>query len=184
ANDCDHAIADPLHGRCGRIGHRRAHASADHDHGAEFLNLRRLAQWADHVEDAVAGFQRIEQVGGLVDGLHHDVDRTLFWVGLLDGERNALAGFVDTDDHELPGPLLFGDARRFDHETLDSWRDELCIEDFEHRGLHEKPNVLSRGAVTRGCDGDHEPRCATHAVRLLSKGQQGSRTGRQYWRKW
>ena len=98
----------------------------------KFSDLGWLAERPDDVENAVAGFERVEKIGGLADRLHDNVDRAFFRVGALDGERNALACVVDPDDDELPRPLLARDARRFDGKALDSRGDELSMDDFEH----------------------------------------------------
>ena len=94
AEDGDHAIAGALQRGGRRIGHGRAHAAAHHHHGAELLDLRRLAQRPDDVENAVAGFERIEQVGGFADGLHHNVDGALCpgrSVSMVSGMRSPVS---------------------------------------------------------------------------------------------
>jgi hypothetical protein len=146
--DRDHAIASLLHGRSRRIRHCRAHASAHHHDRAEVLDLRGLAQRADNVEDAVSGFERVQKSRGLADRLHDNVDRALLGVRAFDGEWDALAFFVDSNDDELARPLLARDAGRLDHEALDSRGDKLSVDDFEHGELRWKSECI----VTWACD--------------------------------
>jgi hypothetical protein len=68
----------------------------------------------------VSGAQRIEQVGGLAYRLHHDTYGSLLRIGILDGERDALAFFVDAHYDELSGFLFARNARRLDDEPLDT----------------------------------------------------------------
>ena len=103
-----------------RVGHCGADSPAHHNHCAVVLDLRGFAERADHVENLIAGFQRVEQVSGLSRGLYDDIDGAVLGIGVLNGDRNTLALFVDTKDDELAGPLFTGDARRFDNEAFDS----------------------------------------------------------------
>ena len=82
ADNCDDAIAGALQGGGAGIGHRRAHASTHNDDGAEVLDLGGLAERTDDIENGVAGFERVEKVGGFSDRLDDDVDRTFFGVGV------------------------------------------------------------------------------------------------------
>ena len=65
--------------------------------------------------------------------LHDDADGAALGIGVLDGDRNALALLVDPQDDELSRLLFARDARRFNDEPLDARRKELCVDDFEHR---------------------------------------------------
>ena len=73
-NDGDDPVAGLFQRRRRGIGHGRSDAAAHDHHRAELLDLRRFSQRPDHIQNGVAGFERIEQVGGLADRLHHDVD--------------------------------------------------------------------------------------------------------------
>ena len=63
--------------------------------------------------------------------------------------------FVETQDDELPWPLLARNPRRFDDEALDSGSDEFSVDNFEHEVLLGKPQLSSPGSWTRGCDASH-----------------------------
>ncbi len=70
---------------------------------------------------------------GLPRGLHDDADGAALDIGVLDGDRNALALLVNPKDDELSWLLFARDPRRFNYEPLDARRKELCVDDFEHR---------------------------------------------------
>ena len=144
AYDRDHEVARPLERGRGRVGHRRAHSSSNHDHSAVVADVRRLPQWTHHVEDGIAGLERIQQVGGLPGRLHHDVDGALLRTRVLDGDRNPLALLINPQDDELPRLLLARDAGRFDNKAFDPRRKKLCMDDFEHRRSIRRMNADSR----------------------------------------
>ncbi len=127
---------DVIAGGLERVGrgqrHRRADAACQHHHRPEVLNLRRLAEWADNVQDRVAGLQAIEQGGGFADGLHDDGNRAHRGVRGFDGERNALAFFMQPKDDELPRLVLARNARRLNHKLLDVEADGAGIDNSVH----------------------------------------------------
>jgi hypothetical protein len=64
--------------------------------------------------------------------LHNDSDSAGYWVGALDGERDAFTFFVKTKDEELAGLLLASDAGRMDDKLLDVEADDASFDDVEH----------------------------------------------------
>ncbi len=95
--------------------HGRTHASCQNHSGPVVPNLRGMAERANDIENGVARFKAVEQRGGLADRLHHDGDGTGGRIGAFNGERNALASFVQAENKELSRPLLASNARRFNH---------------------------------------------------------------------
>ncbi len=94
----DDVVAGLLEGVGGGQRHGRAHAAGQNDRRAVVLNLRRVAERADDVEDGVARLKAVQQRGGFADGLHHDGDGARLRIGALDGERNALALFMQAEE--------------------------------------------------------------------------------------
>jgi hypothetical protein len=88
-------------------------------------------------------------MGGLADRLHNDVDGTLLGPGPFDGERNALALFVNSEDYELSGLVFARDPRSLDYEPLYVGSDELGIKYFEH----ELPRTALQDIVSGAAGG-------------------------------
>jgi hypothetical protein len=132
-DDGDNTITGSLERCGGRIGHRGTDSSTHDYDGAEFLDFGGLAERADHVEDAVPGFQQIQQVSRLARRLHDEINCAALRIGAFDGEGNALAVLVETQNDELSRFLFAGDAWGFDDETFYGWCDEFRVNDLEHR---------------------------------------------------
>jgi hypothetical protein len=89
--------------------------------------------------------------------LDHDADGAAFRIRVLDGDRNPLAFFIDTKNHELAGLLFAGDARSFQDEAFDTGGEELCMNDLEHERSGLKNDILIvGGGGGSGSDQDHK----------------------------
>jgi hypothetical protein len=78
-------------------------------------------------------------------------------IGVLNGDRNALALFINAENYELSRFLLPRNAWSFNHKALDTGRKKFCMDDFEHmaprRGNDGFPDITIVFGVTReGCD--------------------------------
>ena len=78
-------------------------AADDADALGRGVYLRGAAQGADDVRDIVARLHEREHLRALARGLEIEGDRTDLGVVIRDGEREALAVFVEPEDGELPG---------------------------------------------------------------------------------
>jgi hypothetical protein len=83
------------------------------------LDFGWLAERADESRTRVACFKAVEQRGGLAHGLDHNRDGSGSRIGALDGERDALAIFLNAQNDELTWPLLARNARCRQHELPD-----------------------------------------------------------------
>ena len=118
-------VARFLQRRCRRIRQRRSHSAAQHRHCPVLVNLRWLAQRPHYVQNRLALFQRIQLVGRLPHGLHHNPDRSFFAVRTLNRDRNSFAPLVQPQDHKLARLVLLCDSRDIDHKPLDPRCNEL-----------------------------------------------------------
>ena len=61
----------------------------------------------------------MEHPGGAARGLHHDGDGALLTIPVRDGDGDALALLIQTEDDELAGLRVPGGQRRLDLEQAD-----------------------------------------------------------------
>lgn len=87
---------------------------------------------AHYIEDAVARFQRVQEMGGLSGGLDNYVDGAARRIGAFDRKRDALALLVEAQDYELAGPLLTRDAGRLNDKAFDIRSKECSVHNLEH----------------------------------------------------
>ena len=137
--------------RC-RQSHGRAHAAGQNCARAVVFNLRRLAEWPNDVQNTVARFQAIQQRCGLADGLNHNGDRARLGIGAFDGERNALAFFMQAQNEELARPLLACNARRLNDKLLDIEADRAGFDDLVHRCNSDSAEPIGHSPVLSSRD--------------------------------
>ena len=105
------------------LGHRvadgAAHAAAYHAHAFLMADLGGLAHRSHKVGQFVAGLHEFQHFRRLAHRLDHDGDGAGFPVIVGDGQGDALAVLVQTQDDELSGQALFGDQRGLDDELND-----------------------------------------------------------------
>ena len=109
-----------------------AHAAADHGDLFEAIGVRRNAQRANEIMQALTLFKGIQLHRRAADDLVDNRDRAALAVIIRDGQRNALAVLQRTQDDELAGFCLLGDKRRIDHHLGDGRVQALFFDDFEH----------------------------------------------------
>ena len=96
------------------VSDRAADAAADHTDLLLALGLGGLAERTDEVLDRLALGFVAELFRGRADGLDNDGDRALLAVVIVDGDGDALAVFIHTQNDELTGLRLLRHHRRLD----------------------------------------------------------------------
>ena len=134
ADDGDDFIAGLLQRFRRRKGNRRTDATANHDAGAKFLDLRVFAQGTDDIRNGVAGFESIQHLGCLADALDNDRHRPSLRVGIGNRQGDAFAGLRHAHDDKLAGFLPFGDARRDKAQQFHVRREEARLSNFKAFG--------------------------------------------------
>ena len=94
-----------------------AETAADEDDGAETFDFRGAAQGACDIENALAAFKAAHFYRGLAHRLHEQGEGAPHFIVMGDGERDALAVLVQSQDHKLAGAGLSGDLGRLNDET-------------------------------------------------------------------
>ena len=97
-----------------RIRDCAADAAADHDGAPNALDIRSVAERADHVRDTVARVQSGKHFCRAAYGLKNHGDRSRRAVIVGDGQRHSFAQCVDAENNILSRPRFCGDIRRFD----------------------------------------------------------------------
>ena len=96
------------------IGNGHAQSAADHRRAGNALGVAGFAQGADKVQQRIALVQGIQLLGGVAHLLEDDGHGTLFPVIPGNGQRHALALFVDAENNKLAGLRLAGNQRSLD----------------------------------------------------------------------
>ena len=115
-----------------RESDRTSDAAADNAHALEAFSLRGPAERSDKVMDVVAFVKCAKHLGGQADLLEDDGHGSLFTVIARDGQRNALAGFIDAEDDKLPCFGLSCNKGRLDLQQRDRGVQLLLANDLEH----------------------------------------------------
>ena len=134
-------VARLLHGLGGRVGDRRPHAAADHDDRTVSLDVRWLAERPHQVKDRIPGLHHVQKLGRLADPLDDDRDGASLGIRVGDRERNPLAMRVQSQDDELAGLPLPGDAGGLDGESFDFGGQKLGLENRSHGGEPRKSSA-------------------------------------------
>ena len=117
----DHIDLDPgfIEALAHGVADGAADAAADDADALLSADLGGFAHGADKVGKAVADFHQLQHTGGLADGLDHDGNGTGLAVVIGNGQGNALAVLIQTQDDELAGQALLGDQRGLDDVLKD-----------------------------------------------------------------
>ena len=107
-----------------------AYAAADEDDVAGVgWDVGGFSEGADDVGEEVAGGFLAEEGGGGADGLDDEGDGAVGAGGAGDGEGDAFAGVVGTDDNELAGAGVLDNMGGLDDKAADVGREPVGMED-------------------------------------------------------
>ena len=106
-------------------------AAATH-HGAHLFYLGGLSQRAYHIVETVAYCLVADFFCRLAYSLHHKGYCPCSGVGVGDGQRDALAMLVGTDNNEMPGTARACYQRRLYHKLHHLFREMLFLYNFIH----------------------------------------------------
>ena len=99
-----------------QLGKHRCHteSAAYNNDLALFFDRALEAQGTDKIEEGVSLLQFLHLKSRFSNGLDDNGDGSLLGIEIGDGERDTLAGFIDTDHDEMAGLRGPGHVGRFD----------------------------------------------------------------------
>ena len=138
--DEGHLNAQLVHLLGNGVGNGAAHAAADHADLLQAVHLGGLAQRTHKVGDIVSLLHGVEHSCGASGSLYHNGDSAFFPVPAGDGDGDALALFIQTEDHELTRLGVTRHQRGLDLEEADGFC--LVQESFAYYLIHQNTSIL------------------------------------------
>ncbi len=137
SDDRDHFDALAVQGLGDGVQGRRPEAAPHADAEAfDLLEAGRQAQRTGDVGDELALLQGAEPLAGGPHPLDDESDGPRIWVGVADGQWNALGSLGRAYDHELPGLAPLSDSWRLDVEPHDALGEQGLALDLMHELRH------------------------------------------------
>ena len=117
-----------------RLGNRidagAAHSAGNADRVPEIFYFCGVPQRADHIQDFIANLQVLQHHCGLAHHLENNGDDSGARVLLKHRERDALPVFIDAQDYELPGLVLFRNLRSRNLYPVNARRNQISFSEF------------------------------------------------------
>ncbi len=110
-NDGVNGIPGCLQRLGNRIKLRGSYATAHACNNLAFEDWSRVAQWSGYIGQRIAGFLCRQEPCCFADGLHDEGNGAVSCVAVDNRQRDAFAGIVDSNDHEVAGKTLPGNKR-------------------------------------------------------------------------
>ena len=137
ANDADHFIASLFHPPRDREDRSHADPAAYTNNGSLFfLNMGRIPQGSDEIQDAFPFGEASESFGSRANFLKYDGDGSCRSVKISDGEGNPLSLFIHPQNDKLSRLSFAGHHRCFHNHLLHTRRQSL----FRDNLIHEHPS--------------------------------------------